>query len=67
MKNIRSRPKISFEVDGDRYIAIGRVVESEEEPELVKEVSRLMKAKYEWSDGLIVELRPEPGAEPSRP
>ena len=49
-------------MDSDKYVGLGRIIDSSEEPELAKKVSDLMDAKYEWSDGLIVELRPEPGA-----
>ena len=51
-------------MDGDNYVGLGRVVDSDDEPELARQVSELMDAKYQWSDGLIVELRPEPGALP---
>lgn len=37
------------------------MIDRDTEPELALEVSRRMDAKYKWSDGLIVELRPEPG------
>ena len=60
MQNIKNHPRISFEVDSDKYVGLGRVVDPEDEPELAKKVSELMEAKYEWSDGLIIELRPEP-------
>lgn len=36
-------------------------MDPDDEAELAKQVSELMDAKYQWSDGLIVELRPEPG------
>ena len=62
VRNIKNHPGISFEVDSDKYVGLGRIIDSSEEPELAKKVSDLMDAKYEWSDGLIVELRPEPGA-----
>jgi len=48
-------------VDSDKYMGLGRIVDPDDEPELAKQVSELMEAKYQWSDGLIVELRPEPG------
>jgi hypothetical protein len=63
VQNIKSRPRISFEVDSDKYVGLGRVVDPEDEPELAKKVSELMEAKYQWSDGLIIELRPEPGTQ----
>jgi len=48
-------------VDSDKYVGLGRIIDSSEEPELAKKVTELMDAKYQWSDGLIVELRPELG------
>lgn len=62
MRNIKNHPGISFEVDSDEYLGLGRIIDPDDEPELAKKVSELMEAKYQWSDGLIVELRPEPGA-----
>src|SRR5437016_12083595 len=62
VRNIKNHPGISFEVDSDKYVGLGRIIDSSEEPELAKKVSELMDEKYQWSDGLIVELRPEPGA-----
>ena len=61
IQNIKNHPGISFEVDSDKYVGLGRIIDSSEEPELAKKVSELMDEKYQWSDGLIVELRPEPG------
>ena len=48
-------------MDSDKYVGLGRTINPDDEPELAKKVSELMNAKYQWSDGLIVELRPEPG------
>ncbi len=61
MRNIKNHPGVSFKVDSDKYLGLGRIIDPDDEPELAKEVSELMEAKYHWSDGLIVELRPEPG------
>jgi hypothetical protein len=63
VRNIKNHPGITFEVDSDKYVGLGRIIDPDDEPELVKQVSELMDAKYQWSDGLIVELRPEPGVE----
>ncbi len=63
MQNIKNHPRISFEVDNDKYMGLGRLIDPDDEPELAKKVSELMDAKYQWSDGLIVELRPEPGVQ----
>ncbi len=62
VQNIKQDPKVSFEVHGSTFQGIGRLVVSRKEPALSKEVSKLMDEKYRWSDGLIVELRPEPGS-----
>lgn len=62
VQNIKNHPRIAFEVDGDKYVGLGRVIDTKEEEELARKVSELMEAKYQWSDGLIVELRPESGA-----
>jgi hypothetical protein len=48
-------------VDSGGYVGLGRIINLDDEPELAKKVSELMNEKYHWSDGLIVELRPEPG------
>ena len=61
MRNIKDHPGVWFEVDTDKYVGLGRIIDPDDEPELAKQVSELMKAKYQWSDGLIVELRAEPG------
>ena len=61
VRNIENHPGISFEVDSDKYVGLGRIVDPDDEPELARKVSELMEAKYQWSAGLIVELRPEPG------
>jgi len=50
-------------VDSDKYVGLGRIVDPNDEPELARKVSELMEAKYQWSTGLIVELRPEPGTQ----
>jgi hypothetical protein len=50
-------------VDNDKYAGLGRIIDPPEEPELAKKIRELMDAKYQWSEGLIVELRPEPGVQ----
>jgi hypothetical protein len=36
----------------------GRIVDATAEPDLAAAVSALMDTKYDWSDGLIIELTP---------
>jgi deazaflavin-dependent oxidoreductase (nitroreductase family) len=56
VQNIRHNPSITFRVDGQTYHGTGRVVDPAAEPELAGAVSERMDTKYDWSDGLIVEL-----------
>jgi hypothetical protein len=56
VKNVLHNPIVSFSVAGREFEGAARAVN---EPGLVAEVSKLMDAKYGWSDGLIVELAPK--------
>jgi deazaflavin-dependent oxidoreductase (nitroreductase family) len=61
VKNIRNIPAITFSVgtrNDEPVDGTGRVIEPATEPELTAAVKALMDAKYRWSDGLIVELKP---------
>jgi deazaflavin-dependent oxidoreductase (nitroreductase family) len=67
VKNIQANPAVTFSVGRGgneafvlpRTAATGRVVLPESEPDLAAAVRELMDAKYQWSDGLIVELKPD--------
>lgn len=59
--NILAHPAVTFRVGSPDAVAIegkGRVVDWETEPDLNMAVVDLMEAKYNWSDGRIVELKP---------
>jgi deazaflavin-dependent oxidoreductase (nitroreductase family) len=58
VQNIQAAPAVSFWVLNQTYIGTGRAVDPAVEPELAAAVSKLMDDKYNWSDGLIVELCP---------
>ncbi len=58
VQNIRHNPAVTVRVEGRTFQGTGRVVAPAQEPDLAAEVRALMDAKYEWSDGLIVELSP---------
>ena len=62
VRNILAEPKVTFEVHGSTYQGIGRIIVPKKEPDVAKEVSKLMIEKYKWNEGVIVELRPEPGS-----
>ena len=57
--NIRHNPAVTVRVGGVKFSGTGRAIDNDAEPELAAAVSAKMDAKYNWSDGLIVELAPE--------
>ncbi len=59
VQNIRRQPAVTFKVGEQVFNGTARVVEPAQEAELHRQVSALSEAKYEWGDGLVVELRPE--------
>lgn len=62
VKNIRANPAIYFSLgsrDAEVFEGVGRIVAPETEPDLAGEITHLMNGKYQWSDGLIVELKPQ--------
>jgi deazaflavin-dependent oxidoreductase (nitroreductase family) len=58
VQNIQRNSAIHFRVGDNSYVGSGRVIDNAAEPDLAAAVSAKMDAKYEWSDGLIVELCP---------
>lgn len=58
VQNIEHDPAVTFRVGDTVYHGTGRAVDRSAEPELAAAVAGLMDQKYEWSDGLIVELTP---------
>jgi deazaflavin-dependent oxidoreductase (nitroreductase family) len=67
VQNIQRDAHVEFAVGtrADRTAVIpatrgsGRIVREGAEPDLARAVRSLMNAKYDWSDGLIVELSAE--------
>ncbi len=59
VKNIQHNAQIRFRVGDQTFDGVGRVVDRETETQLTAAVCQLMDARYDWSDGLIVELMPE--------
>jgi deazaflavin-dependent oxidoreductase (nitroreductase family) len=56
VQNIKHNPKVSFSVNDNVFKGAARIVDQEKESMLAREVSKLMNTKYNWSQGLIVEL-----------
>lgn len=57
VQNIFHDSKVSFTVDDKTFEGYARVID-DEETELISNVVSLMKKKYRWGDGLVVELNP---------
>lgn len=58
VQNVVHYSQVSFSVGDRKFGGSARLVKSNQEPALAREVSKLMDAKYGWSQGLIVELTP---------
>ncbi len=59
VQNVRAQPAVAFMVGRRLRRAIARPLDPTAEPELHARVSKLMVERYDWSDGLIVEIGPE--------
>jgi deazaflavin-dependent oxidoreductase (nitroreductase family) len=58
VQNIRQNSTVTFWVEGKTYQGISRPIDNTVEPEIAAAVTSLLNAKYQWSDGLIVQLCP---------
>lgn len=59
VQNIIKMPAVHIRVGDLSANGTARTVYPDAEPELAAAVSALMDVKYQWSDGLIVELTPD--------
>lgn len=60
VQNIQRNPAVTGRLGGQPFSGTGRVVRDADEPELAAAVKKLMDVKYDWSDGLIVEITVSP-------
>jgi deazaflavin-dependent oxidoreductase (nitroreductase family) len=58
VKNVRAQPAVAFMVGRRLRKATARPLDPAAEPELHARVSKRMDERYDWSDGLIVEIAP---------
>ena len=56
VRNISHDPKISFRINRLTFNGHARLVEPLKESQLAAQVSNLMRVKFDWDQGLIVEL-----------
>ena len=73
IKNIRSKPEVTFHIGGRQFGAMARVLDRNTDRELWDQVAALATRKYGWGDGLPVEISPslratdsDPTIEPSK-
>lgn len=59
IQNLSRNPAVTFRIAVARYSGQARIVNPRAEPELAAAVRARMDAKYGWSKGMIVELRPD--------
>lgn len=59
VQNMRHDPQITFFVEGQHWAGHGRAVAPDAEPDLQTAVAALFRQKYNWNDGLLVQLQPE--------
>ena len=59
VRNIQAQPQVKVRVGDRHFDATARIVHDDREPELTAAVKALSHAKYGWSDGLVVELKPK--------
>lgn len=66
VRNIMANPRIKFSVgtgsNPEEVVkttsAVGKIIVTENDADIVAEVSAKMNQKYNWSDGLIVQILP---------
>lgn len=57
--NILANPSVGVRVGARSFAATARVLDKEKDSKVWKRVQRLAREKYDWGDGLPVELKPE--------
>jgi deazaflavin-dependent oxidoreductase (nitroreductase family) len=58
VRNIQHQPSVTFWVHGQTYQGSGRTLDPQHAPDLIATVAAAFTAKYNWNDGLFVELCP---------
>jgi F420H(2)-dependent quinone reductase len=59
VQNILHNPAVTFSVFGRQYRGRARVIGRKGDNGRALTIAGLMKQKYDWDDGLIIELTPE--------
>jgi deazaflavin-dependent oxidoreductase (nitroreductase family) len=60
VKNIRRDPEVIVRIEASNLSATARVLDRETDRELWEQVAAIAVCKYDWGDGLPVEITPVP-------
>ena len=58
VKNLRATPQVHIRVAGSSFEATARVMDTNADRALCRQVQELSEKKHGWGDGLIVEINP---------
>lgn len=64
VKNILANPQVRVRLAGREFTARARVLDEQQDAALYQMAQQLEREKYEWGDGLPVEITPDEGSEP---
>jgi deazaflavin-dependent oxidoreductase (nitroreductase family) len=59
VQNLRANPSATVRVGKMTFPVVARILPSEFDPELQRQIQHLSRTKYGWGDGLVVELTPQ--------
>ena len=59
VKNILANPQVRVRLAGQEFTATARVLDEQQDTALYKLAQQLEREKYDWGDGLPVELTPD--------
>jgi deazaflavin-dependent oxidoreductase (nitroreductase family) len=58
VQNVQHNPSVSFYVNNKSYQGTGRALSPDADAERITALSAMFEQKYNWSDGLLVQLCP---------
>ena len=61
VQNLGAHPEVQVRVAGKTLVARARVLSPQADPNLQRAVRELFDKKYGWSEGVVVELKPDAG------
>jgi deazaflavin-dependent oxidoreductase (nitroreductase family) len=59
VQNIQKNPRVEVTIGKNEFWGTGRILDPEKDKEILEEVTKIMKGKYSWSEGTIIEVDPD--------